>query len=324
MTTTRSHASDDTTNAKASCQTGESANFEANQNWPDRCDGAETAETNEVLTRVADKYHSLGKQTKQVADFILRNPRSVVSLSIAELADECQVSQFTVTHLCKTIGLSGYQELKLSLSRTFVRPLENIHEEVGETDQIPDIAVKLAESHISSIQLTGKNLDMMQLKRAVEVIADANKLMFYGMGNAGVAAQSALNKFFRLGIDVRVTQDGHLQAMYASLLAPGDVAVGISTSGSSKEVLETVRQAKQAGATTVAITGQPGSPLAKACDIKIITTSPEGLYRSESMENLIAQIYVLDLLYVSVAMLKKDLLLENLQKTRKALLVKKV
>jgi len=324
MTDTRSHASDAYNNAEASCQTGESANLETDQNWPDRRDGAETAETNEVLTRVADKYHSLGKQTRLVADFILKQPRSVVSLSIAELADECHVSQFTVTHLCKTIGLSGYQELKLSLSRTFVRPLENIHEEIGEADQIPDIAAKLAESHISSIQLTGKNLDMMQVNRAVEAIFDANRLVFYGMGSAGVAAQSALNKFFRLGIDVRVPQDSHLQVMYASLLAPGDVAVGISTSGSSKEVLEAVRLAKHAGATTVAITGQAGSPLAKACDLKIITTSPEILYRSESMENFIAQVYVLDLLYVSVAMLKKDLILENLQKTRKALLVKKV
>jgi DNA-binding MurR/RpiR family transcriptional regulator len=323
MTNTRSHESDAIIDAKASSPDADESALVL-QAKSDQNMTSNLAEIDVVLQRLTEKYHSFGKQTKLVADYVLKNPRSVVSLSIAELADQCQVSQFTVTHLCKIMGLSGYQELKLALSRTFIKPLENIHEQIGETDQIPDIAAKLAASHIASIQFTEQNLDMMQVNRAVEAMLAASRVDFYGMGNAGVAAQAAMHKFFRLGIDVRVPQDSHLQAMYASLLKAGDVAVGISASGSSKEVLDAVRQAKQAGATTLAITSRAGSPLAKACDLKIITTTQESLYRSESMENLIAQIYVLDVLYVSVAMLKKDLFLENLQKTRKALLVKKV
>ncbi|CUH96047.1 hypothetical protein P22_2135 [Propionispora sp. 2/2-37] len=325
MTHSRSHESGAFINASASCPPEESVK----RNVPDHpgsdhTEAIQTAETDVVLTRLTEKYHALGRQTKLVADYVLKNPKSVVSLSIAELADQCQVSQFTVTHLCKTIGLSGYQELKLALSRTFIKPLENIHEEIGETDQIPDIATKLADSHISSIRFTQQNADMQQIKRVVEAIAAATRLDVYGMGNAGVAAQSALNKFFRLGMDVRVPNDSHLQSMYASLLKPGDVAIGISTAGSSKDVLDAIRQAKNTGATTVALTSRPGSPLAKACDLKIITTSQESMYRSESMENLIAQIYILDVLYVSIAVMKKDLFLTNLQKTRKSLLVKKV
>lgn len=325
MTHSRSHESDAYIDFTASCPAGQSA---ADQQADVRVAGGGEpvieGEASAVLNQLTEKYHSLGRQTKLVADYVLKSPRSVVSLSIAELADQCQVSQFTVTHLCKTIGLSGYQELKLALSRTFIKPMENIHEEIGETDQIPDIAAKLAESHISSIQLTQQNVDMMQMKRVVEALSTAGRIDVYGMGNAGAAAQSALNKFFRLGVDVRVPHDSHLQSMYASLLKPGDVAIGISTAGSSKDVLDAMRQAKQAGATTVALTSRAGSPLAKACELKIITSSQESQYRSESMENLIAQIYILDVLYVSVALLKKDLFLENLEKTRKALLVKKV
>lgn len=325
MTHSRSHESDDLFHTNASCPAEESVKRGASQ--PESSDQSEAdkmAETDAVLARLTEKYHALGRQTKMVADYVLKNPKSVVSLSIAELADQCQVSQFTVTHLCKTIGLSGYQELKLALSRTFIKPLENIHEEIGETDQIPDIAAKLADSHISSIRFTQQNADMQQIKRVVEALAAATRLDVYGMGNAGVAAQSALNKFFRLGMDVRVPHDAHLQSMYASLLKPGDVAIGISTAGSSKDVLDAIRQAKQSGAITVALTSRPGSPLAKACDLKIITTSQESMYRSESMENLIAQIYILDVLYVSIAVMKKDLFLTNLQKTRKSLLGKKV
>ncbi|SHJ27179.1 MurR/RpiR family transcriptional regulator [Propionispora hippei] len=325
MTHPRSQESDAFNLTNASCPAKESVSEAATStDGADQHDSHTEAATNQVLAQLTERYHALGRQTKLVADYVLKNPKSVVLLSIAELADQCQVSQFTVTHLCKTIGLSGYQELKLALSRTFIKPLENIHEEIGETDQIPDIATKLAESHIASIHFTRQNVDMQQVKRVVDALAVTGRVDIYGMGNAGVAAQSALNKFFRLGLDVRVPQDSHLQSMYASLLKPGDVAIGISTAGSSKDVLDAMRQAKQAGATTVALTSRAGSPLAKTCELKLITTSQESMYRSESMENLIAQIYLLDVLYVSVAMLKKDMFLNNLQKTRKALLVKKV
>jgi len=281
-------------------------------------------EENQLLERLTEKYHTLGKQTRAVAEYVLRNPRSIVSLSIAELADECGVSQFTVTHLCKSIGLSGYQELKLALSKLLVQPLENIHEEIQEADEIQDVAAKLASSHTSSIDMTQQHLDVMQVKRVVEALSNASRVEFYGMGTAGVAAQSALNKFFRLGIDVRAPQDSHFQAMSAALLKPGDVAIGISTSGSSKEVLEAIRQAKLAGAETVAVTSNMGSPLAKMCNLRIITHTPELLYRSESMENLIAQIYILDILFVCLALQKTELFLGNLERTRKSLLGKKV
>ena len=107
-------------------------------------------------------------------------------------------------------------------------------------------------------------------------------------------------------------------------MAPGDVAVGISSSGSSKVILDALKEAKEAGATTICITGKHNTPLTKVADIKIITATPESFYRSESIENLLAQIYIVDVLYVSLAMRRQDEFLKTLDKTRKALLVKRV
>jgi DNA-binding MurR/RpiR family transcriptional regulator len=285
---------------------------------------AAQAESNAILKLLSEKYHEFGRQTKRLAEYVLRHPRSVALCNITELAEQGGVSQFTVTSLCKSLGLSGYKDFKAAFSRTFVRPLENIHEEVSETDQVSDVAHKLAESHCASIRATEARLDAVQITRTVDALEKATRLHVYGMGSAGVAAQSSFHKFFRLGLDIVVPQDAHVQVMTASLLCPGDVAIGISTSGRSKEVLDAIRQAKAAGAVTVAISSYPGSPLVKACDLRIISTSQESLYRTESMENLIAQIYILDILYVSLAMRKVDVFLDSLEKTRKSLVNKKI
>ena len=279
---------------------------------------------NEVLRRIAEKYHHLGKRTKLVADYVLKNPRSIVSLSITELADCCKVSQFTVTNLSKQISLSGYQEMKLIIAKDFIRPLEHIHEGISEQDDISDVALKLAESHVLSINATREVLDMYQLNMAIDALEKAKRVDFYGVGNTSCVALNAYHKFFRLGFYTQCIEDAHAQVMSASLMAPGDVAVGISSSGSSKVILDALKEAKEAGATTICITGKHNTPLTKVADIKIITSTPESFYRSESIENLLAQIYIVDVLYVSLAMRRQDEFLKTLDKTRKALLVKRV
>lgn len=279
---------------------------------------------NEVLRRIADKYHHLGKRTKLVADYVLKNPRSIVSLSITELADCCKVSQFTVTNLCKQINLSGYQEMKLLIAKDFIRPLEHIHEGISEQDDASSVAAKLAESHVLSIQATRDVLDMYQLNMAIDALEKAKRVDFYGMGNTACVAKNAYNKFFRLGFYTQYIEDAHAQVMSAALLAPGDVAVGISSSGSSRAILDALKEAKEAGATTICITGKHNTPLTKVADIKIVTSTPETFYHSESMENLLAQIYIVDVLYVSLAMRRQEEFLKTLDKTRKALLAKRV
>ena len=165
---------------------------------------------------------------------------------------------------------------------------------------------------------------MVEIQQAIEAMDKANKLEFYGLGTSAAVAKDAYHKFFRLNFDCRYLEDSHMQAMSAAMLRPDDVAVAISNSGSSKDVIEALKQARQAGAKTICITSHPASPLAKVADIKIFTKSAENLYRGEPMENRIAQIYVIDLLFVALALRRKDDFIANLEKTRKALTKKKL
>lgn len=284
----------------------------------------ETQPNSVIVEKIQETYHYLAPRARQVADYILKNPRSVVYLSITELAEACEVSEPTITRLCRTIGLAGYQELKFTISKEFVNPLANIHEEVDEFDEITDVAKKLAKSHIASIEFTLDSMDWGQLTKAANVIETARRLEFFGAGNAACVAESAHNKFMRVGFYSRFIPDSHGQLMSASMLGVGDVAIAVSSSGNSKEMIDVVKAAKNGGATTICITGRPNAPLVKVSDIRLVTSAPETFYRSESMENMIAQIYLVDTLFITVALRRKELFLANLEKTRKALSVRKM
>lgn len=284
----------------------------------------ETPADIKIVELIRVRYPLFTQSMRKVADYILKNPRSIVYLPITELADLCGVSEFSVIKLCRCMGLTGYQELKLLLSKEYVRPMENIHEEVEEGDKLSEIADKLLASHTATLASTRENADMLQLQLAVEAVDKASRLEFYGMGTSGSVAKDAYHKFFRLGFHCRFIEDSHMQAMSASLLKQGDVALAISNSGSTKEVIEALRQARQAGATTICITSHHNAPITKVSDIRLVTKSPENLYRGEPMENRFAQLYMLDLLFVSVAIRRRELFISNLEKTRKALTGKKL
>ena len=277
-----------------------------------------------IIELIHREYPLFTHSMRKVADYVLQNPRSIVYLPITELSDLCGVSDFSVIKLCRGLGLTGYQELKLMLSKEYVRPMENIHERVEEGDKLSDIADKVLTSHTTALASTRESIDLRQLQLTVEAMSKAKQIEFYGLGTSASVAKDAYHKFFRLGVHCRFIEDSHMQAMSAALLEPGDVALAISNSGSTKEVIDALKQAHQAGATTVCITSHPNAPINKIADIRLITNSPENLYRGEPMENRFAQLYVIDLLFVSLAMGRKELFISNLEKTRKALTSKKL
>lgn len=75
-----------------------------------------------------------------------------------------------------------------------------------------------------------------------------------------------------------------------ALGAKGDVALGISTSGNSKNVIEAFKKAKAIGLTTIALTGQDGAKLKRMCDISIIV---ETKYTPSIQESHIMIIHII-------------------------------
>lgn len=279
-------------------------------------------EISTCLGLIRSYYPSLTPAEQRIADFILSNPREVIYMSVTELAEKCGVGDGTVVRFAQDIGLSGYQELKLILSRDLNSPFEYVLEDVSPEDSLEDIVRKITNRNLKAIADTTQLIDMNSLNRAIEVISKARRVEFYGVGASGFTALEAKYKFLRIGVLCDALTDPHLQAMSASTLTPQDVAVGISHSGATKDTIESIKVAKNAGATTVCITNFARSPITEFTDIVLLTASPEAPLTSGTIRSIVSQLHILDLLFTGVAMRLGEHALKYTEKTAQAVLNK--
>nr|WP_222927628.1 MurR/RpiR family transcriptional regulator [Biomaibacter acetigenes] len=218
--------------------------------------------------------------------------------------------------------MTGFQELKLNMAKDIVEPETSIHESISYDDSIPILVQKITNENMMTLSNTVKLLSMDALEKAVDLIINADKIEFFGVGASGYTALDAKYKFLRLGLKVDANLDAHIQAISAVNLGERDVAVGISFSGSTKDTVETCRLAKNSGAKVICITNYARSPITSVADIVLLTAAKETPLRSGALTSKIAQLHLLDILYTAVAIKMRDKALQGLNKTAKAVLDK--
>lgn len=275
------------------------------------------------LTRLRELRPRLSDAERRVANYILRRPRQVLDSSITLIAGRARVSEATVVRLCRRIGCRGYQELRIRLAADLVAPPRQLYEDVDAGDDGAAVTRKVFGLAIRALEDTLDVLEDAALERAVQAVAAARRVDFYGVGASGIVALDAQQKFLRIGIEAQAFVDPHLQATSAALLRRGDVAVGITDSGSTRDTVHALAVARVAGATTVAITRYGPSPVAKVAAIRLHTLSPEGGIRAGALSSRIAQLAVIDALMMGVALRRYDDTLAALRATRDAVAEKK-
>ena len=276
-----------------------------------------------TLIKIRGAYSTFKKAEQRIANAIFQNPEEVINLSVTELAEKSSASESSVVRFCKSLGYKGYYELKISLARELVITPQQIYEEIGLKDDVSTVKHKVFQSNILALQETIKILNEKELERAVKALCKANLLVFYGMAGSAAVALDSAHKFLRINIRSVSYSDSHMQAISASLLGKGDVAFGISHSGSSKDVVDALRIARQDQATTICLTHHTKSPITKVADIKLYTAARETALRSDAMTSRIAQLSILDVLYVSVALKRYDLSVQSIERSKNALAGKK-
>lgn len=258
-----------------------------------------------------------------VAECVMREPDEVIKYTITELAEKAGTSEPTIVRFCRKMGLKGYMELKLNLARSLPSS-QYILETIGEQDSILQILDKIFRTDLEALRDTMNKIDSRTLNGVVHALATAKRIEFYGLGGSGIVAQDAYHKFFRLEIPCIAIVDPHLQVMSASLLSPGCVAVAISVTGSTKDIIESVNIAKGTGATVVGLTGRAKSPLARICDFHLSVHSQEAAVWLAPMSSRIAQVALLDVLFVAVATRNFGSAREKLEKVKRSLIDKRL
>ena len=266
-------------------------------------------------------YDKMGKAEKRIADWLFENSGDIISLSIIELAEQCDCGEATIVRFAKRLGLNGFQELKFSLAAENGGPRVSNH--ITTDDSALEIYQKVCDDIYLSLEKTKNSLKEEYIAEAAEKLCNAGKIVIFGLGNSSAIAIDASHKFMRLGLNAVAYTDNHLQVIAASHLKENDIAIGISHSGSSKDVVEALKIAKEHNASTIAITNCGKSPILKQSDIVLATTSEETQYNILALNSRIAQLAIIDTLYFYIIRKRSNNAIESIQETERSLLLKK-
>jgi RpiR family carbohydrate utilization transcriptional regulator len=232
-----------------------------------------------------------------------------MNLSMAQVAQACGVSDTTVLRFCRNAGFHGYTDLKLSIARDLTSPTQVIHDDITEDDPPVVIARKVFMSNIQAMYDTLEVLDEQALVQAITLLENARQILIVGVGTSAPIVHGMYNMLMRLGLNCKAQTDSYLQLMEVALLGPGDVVIGVSQSGSSKDPVYTLQQAKANGASTICIAGNAQSPITQYADVTLLSVAREA--RIEAIASRLAQMSIADALYVIVALKNIDVAVQN-------------
>jgi len=253
--------------------------------------------TNQLITKVKSRFQDLTEVEKRVADFIMEEPEKVLYMTVSELASASKVSDASIIRFARDLGFDSFQQLKIALAKE--REETKINEKditISKDDSAKEIAEKTKLSCIKAIDDTNSIVDIKKLEDAVRAISGAKRVEVYGVGTSAAVAMVIQYKLIRLGISCKAYDDPHIQAMSASTMNFGDVVIGVSHTGSTKDTVDSVKIAKEHGAFVISITDHPKSPIAKYSDIVLETFSRETPVKSGAGRSIVVQIFLIETL----------------------------
>lgn len=283
--------------------------------------------SNDILNatlRIRMAVPSLTETERAIANYVLGLGPHIRHTTISEVAQANGVSEAMIVKLAQKLGFDGYRDLKHTLSLYSQSPVAELHKEINPDDDAETSISKVFSTAIQALQETLSVLDLAQFERAADTFFHARQRNLYGAGGSGIVAQDISHKFLRIGIHCTAYTDAHLMAMSAALMEKGDVAVGVSYSGRTRVVIEALSLARKSGATTIALTNFLNSPLVDCADIVLHSTSRGSALASESVAARIAQLCLIDALFVRVAQRDYSRAMASLAKTVSSAVPKRV
>lgn len=258
-----------------------------------------------LLRRVQDRYDKLRPSEQIVADYLRNNADKRMSHSITSLAKILGVSEATISRVSRALGYSGFSDLKLSMAEGAVQRsgIVNIPTELDPQDTLISTSAKLAELLSAAILSTQANLDTERLDRCLAMIQSARKIVLVGCGGAAAICDEAAHLFMKAGLDAASYSDGYTQIVVAANMGPDCLMIGISHTGTTQNVANALRLARDNNAMTLAITSEPTSEVGQAAETVLVTgqsSTPSVPLFGDFLEGRISQLFLIDVLYLGI------------------------
>ena len=250
----------------------------------------------DLRERIRAARPSLSPAERQVADWVLRQPGTVLSLPVAAIAREAGVSQPTVIRFCRSMGCHGLSDFKLRLAQG------NVARDAAPARIASPSGTRVLQNAIDSLTTLQDRFDPRTLDAAGALVDSAHRIDLYGFGSSGVVALDTQTKFFRYGIPANAYSDPYLVSMSLNVLQAGDVVIAISKSGALPELQTAVERVRELGVRVIAVTA-PGSPLAALADV-VLPADVDDAVADRSMVARLLHLALLDALVLEVALRK--------------------
>ncbi|EOU1751016.1 MurR/RpiR family transcriptional regulator [Clostridium perfringens] len=254
-----------------------------------------------ILEQLENPKFKATKSEKTLIEYIKSDLDNIIYKSISIIAKESGVGEATITRFTKKLGFNGFQDFKVTLAKEISNKkntsIINLH--VHRDESVTETANKMLKSSINILEQTVKQIDLDLMCKCKNLIMNAKRVYFIGIGYSGIAATDINYKFMRIGFTTVPVTDSHTMVIMSSI-TNDDVIVAISNSGTTKEVIKTVKQAKENGTKIITLTEDSDNPLRKLSDYELTYTSAETIFETGSISSKIPQIFLLDLLYTEV------------------------
>jgi DNA-binding MurR/RpiR family transcriptional regulator len=275
-----------------------------------------------TLVRIRGLLQSLNPAEQRVAEAVLEDPGGVAIASITALARAARTSEATVVRFCRSAGFSGYAQLRLALavdvSRNETSTERLVGTDVERSDDLEQIIGKIATADERAITETADGLDREILGKVVDAVSTARRIELFGVGTSGLVIADLGLKLRRIGRQAFAWSDVREALSTAALMTDADVAIGVSYTGATGDTVDALAEAREHGATTVAITNFARSPITEQADYVLTTAARETTFRVGAMASHHAQLTVADILFVAVAQRSYDDTLRALEVTFEA------
>lgn len=277
-----------------------------------------------LLPLVQGLLPTLKRAQRRIAQSVVDDPEAFISSTISELARDCGVSAGSIVIFCKSIGLKGFPALKIALARELSEPVLFPGKKVENQDGIPLIVQRVFEQHVESLRQTLRLNTAETLNTAVEFLLAAKRIVLFSIGLSYPVAYSLYARLRFIGLPAFIEFDSHLQLAAAAEIGRGEVALGISVAGSTRETVECVRLSKLRGARTICITNSVNSPLAQTADIPLYAAPSEVKYFQAPLASRVTQLALADVLLVLAGLRRKPQALAHLRHAEEYLLKRRI
>lgn len=258
-----------------------------------------------ALEAVRAALPELRKSDAKVAQLVLDQPAWILDATVATVSERAGVSQPTVIRFCTAVGFDGFQEFKLRLAQSLALGRSATHSVISPTDSLNSVSDKIFEYTLSSLDWARRHLDRKALDQAVDILAAARSIEFFGYGASGIVALDAEQKFPLFGVPCRFQPDFHQQVMAASMMKRGDVALVISNTGRTRQIVEVAEIAAKSGAKVIGLVGAEG-PVSAQCHVTLLVETLDNTNVYTPTTSRIAALVMIDILSTAVALGRDD------------------